>query len=118
MKVRCLIVDDSPGVLAAAQTLLEREGMEVVGTASTGAEALRLAGELQPDITLVDIDLGGESGFDVVEQLAPARTILISTHSEQEFAGLIEASPALGFVSKFAFSAQAIQAILDGHPGG
>ncbi len=67
--MRCLIVDDSAYFVDAARGLLERQGMTVVGVASTSAEALRRFEELRPDVTLVDLDLGGESGFELAEQL-------------------------------------------------
>jgi DNA-binding NarL/FixJ family response regulator len=122
--LRCLIVDDSPQFLAAARGLLEREGVAVVGVASTGAEALRRVAELRPDVTLVDIDLGGQSGFDVVRLLnqdgdvAAARLILISTHVEEDYAELIAASPTAGFLPKTALSAAAIRGLLDHQKGG
>ena len=126
MVLRCLIVDDSSQFLAAARGLLEREGLTVVGVASTGAEALRRVAELRPDVTLVDIDLGDQSGFDVVRLLnrdadvAAARMILISTHAEDDYAELIAASPAAGFLPKTALSAGAIRDLLgrqeDGGP--
>lgn len=91
--------------------------MAVVGVASTGAQALRLAEELQPDVTLVDIDLGEESGLAVARRLAgpatPTPVILVSTHAEEDFAALIAASPAIGFLPKISLSADAIQAMLD-----
>jgi DNA-binding NarL/FixJ family response regulator len=109
-------VDDSPTFLEAATTLLEREGVSVVGIASTGAEALRRARELHPDVVLVDITLGAESGFDVARRLAEtnsrAPTILISTHAEADFADLIEKTPAAGFVPKSELSASAIRQLL------
>jgi DNA-binding NarL/FixJ family response regulator len=111
-----MIVDDNRRFLDAARGLLEREGVAVVGVASTGAEALHQVQDLQPDVTLVDIDLGGESGFELVRQLAgraPLRMILISTHAEQDYADLIAMSPAIGFVPKSALSAAAIRALLD-----
>lgn len=114
--LRCLIVDDNRRFLDAARGLLEREGVAVVGVASTSAEALHQVEELRPDVTLVDIDLGGESGFELVRQLAgraPLRMILISTHAEQDYADLIATSPAIGFVSKSGLSAAAIRALLD-----
>ena len=120
MALRCLIVDDNERFIVAARELLEREGISVVGVASTSAEAFERSGELRPDVTLVDIDLGAESGFDVVRRLADdaeggaARVILISTHAERDFADLIEASPAIGFLSKSELSAQGIRAILNG----
>jgi DNA-binding NarL/FixJ family response regulator len=67
--MRCLIVDDSPRFVDAARGLLERQGITVVGVASTSAEALRRTGELRPDVTLVDIDLGGESGLELARLL-------------------------------------------------
>ena len=118
VNLRCLIVDDSPEFLAAACRLLEQEGLTIAGTASSGDEAMAFAHELRPDATLVDIDLGRESGFAVAERLgaqdgAPAGVlILISTHAEDEFAELIEASPAIGFISKAALSADAIQRLV------
>jgi two-component system nitrate/nitrite response regulator NarL len=116
--VRCLIVDDSTRFLEAACTLLEREGIAVVGVASTSAEALERAHELEPDVVLLDIILGRESGFDLARRLtadgrgACRRVILISTHPEDEFADLIEASPAVGFLPKSQLSGSAIREIL------
>jgi len=116
--LRCLIVDDSAGFIDAARTLLEQEGIRVVGVASTTAEALERAKELRPEVTLVDIDLGRDSGFDLARRLVeeadigPARVILISTHAEGEFADLIKASPVGGFLSKSDLSASAIHEML------
>jgi DNA-binding NarL/FixJ family response regulator len=116
--LRCLIVDDSPRFLEVARGLLEQQGISVVGVASTGAEALQRAEALRPDVTLVDIDLGGESGFVVARQLlreadpAPSRVILISTHAEEDYADLVAASPAVGFLSKSDLSAGAIRDLL------
>jgi CheY-like chemotaxis protein len=118
--LRCLIVDDSPRFLDAARGLLERQGITVVGVASTSAQALQRVRELRPDVTLVDIDLGGESGLEVARRLhgqasaAAAPVILISTHAEQDYAELIAASPAVGFLAKAALSAAAIRDLLDG----
>jgi DNA-binding NarL/FixJ family response regulator len=114
VSLRCLIVDDSSSVLAVARELLERDGMEVAGVAQTVAEALHVAAEQRPDLALVDIDLGGESGFEVARRLDPAVVvILISTHAERDFADLIEASPAIGFLPKTNLSVAAVDAILN-----
>jgi DNA-binding NarL/FixJ family response regulator len=113
VQLRCLIVDDNPSVLIAARGLLERQGLRVVGVASNTAEAVRLIAELSPDFVLVDIDLGGESGFELTRQLEGVRVILISTHAERDYADLIEASPAIGFLAKSELAASAILAILN-----
>lgn len=118
--MRCLIVDDSAAFVDAARGLLECQGLSVVGVASTGAEALRLVQELRPDVTLVDINLGGESGFEVAEQLhriewsTPLPVILISTHAAEDFADMIETSPAVGFLSKSVLTGAAIRDLVDG----
>jgi DNA-binding NarL/FixJ family response regulator len=120
MALRALIVDDNGHFLLAARDLLEREGIEVVAVASTGAQAIRLASELKPDVTLLDIDLGQESGFDVAKALAEERSsngvpvVLISTYAERDFADLIAASPAVGFVSKSDLSARTVHEVLEG----
>jgi CheY-like chemotaxis protein len=110
--LRCLIVDDNPRFLAAAKALLEREGLHVV-VASSSAEAFEHVREVRPEVVLVDIDLGEESGFDLTEALADQRVILISTHGEADFEELIADSPAAGFISKERLSAAAISATLD-----
>jgi DNA-binding NarL/FixJ family response regulator len=113
-----LIVDDNSGFLRAARALLEQEGLQVVGVASTGEEAVRRAADLHPDVTLVDIDLGADSGFEVARRLFddpsvdPGQLILISAHSQDDYADLIDASPAVGFLVKPTLSATAIESLL------
>jgi two-component system, NarL family, nitrate/nitrite response regulator NarL len=119
--LRCLIVDDNADFLAAACALLSRRGISVVGLASSAAEAVQQAGKLRPDVALVDIDLGGESGFDVARLLSDTPgieslpVVLISTYAEKDFVDLIAASPAIGFVSKSDLSGKAIMDVLAAH---
>ena len=110
--LRCLIVDDSEAFLASASRLLSTQGLEVVGRALCGAEALLLAQKLEPDVVLVDVQLGREDGLEVTRRLtatahAPG-IILISSHSQDDLAELLADSPAVGFISKSALSAHAI----------
>lgn len=113
---RALIVDDSEQFLASAERLLGVGGVSVVATARSGNEAVRLAEELSPDVALVDIDLGGESGIDVARDLAalvPAPiVVLISTHTEAEVDEMVAASPAVGFIPKSRLDAAAVRALL------
>jgi CheY-like chemotaxis protein len=115
MGLRCLLVDDSTHFLDAASKLLEGQGIAVVGVASTIAEALARVHELEPDVTIVDVDLKGESGFDLAWRLAatPTRTILMSSHGESDYAELIAVTPVLGFISKNDLSAEVIRGFLD-----
>jgi CheY-like chemotaxis protein len=122
MPLRCLLVDDNGAFLEAARLLLEQEGVTVVGVASSIAEALREARALLPDVILVDIGLGEESGFDLARLLTQdgraggAEVILISTGAEADYRELIDESPAAGFLAKSELSARAIGRILDGAP--
>lgn len=123
MALRLLIVDDNTAFVEAACTLLEREGMHVVAVASTSTVALRHARELQPDITLVDVDLGGESGLDLVTRLVrvvndvAGRVVLISADPRTDLQELIDASPAVGFLPKSQLSGRAIRRLLGDGPG-
>ncbi len=116
MSLRCVIVDDDARFREAAQALLESGAMTVAGMASTCAEALRLVETLHPDVVLLDIRLGEESGFDAARQLAArgqaTAVIMISTHAAADYADLIAESPVTGYLSKAELSAAAISRIL------
>jgi DNA-binding NarL/FixJ family response regulator len=125
MPLRCLIVDDNASFRDEMRGLLTEQGVHVVGGAGSEAEAIRQIAELRPDVALIDIDLSGESGFDLArrlrdqpDQASIPHLILISTHDESEYADLIEASSAIGFLSKVDLSAATIRRTLsrsDGH---
>jgi two-component system nitrate/nitrite response regulator NarL len=120
VSLSCVIVDDSAEFLEAARTLLEREGVAVVGVAATASDGLERVGELRPQVVLVDIDLGADSGFEVARRIAktaPTGVILMSTHAEDDFAELIAESAAAGFISKSDLSAHAIHGLLARLPG-
>jgi DNA-binding NarL/FixJ family response regulator len=117
---RCLIVDDNAVYLSEARKLLQRQGMSVVGIASTGGDALAIAASDRPDVALVDVDLGPESGLDVARALAtcdePVPVILISAYAEKDLRELLDDSPAVGFLSKSVLSRAAIDGLLgDSH---
>ena len=113
MQIRCLIVDDNRSFLESARVLLEREGIAVVGVATTSADALRIEEELRPDVVLVDIRLGTESGFDLAGRLS-GKVILISTEAQDEYADEIAASRAVGFIPKAQLSASEIRRLAGG----
>jgi DNA-binding NarL/FixJ family response regulator len=117
VSIRCLLVDDNAAFLDAAGTLLERQGLAVVGLATGSDEALEQARELRPDVVLVDIVLGRESGLELARALGRAidgpSVILVSTHSEADFADLIRTTAAAGFLPKSELSAEAILRLID-----
>ena len=117
MPLRCLIVDDNSSFLEEMRGLLEEQGIDVVDGATSGVEALQQIADLRPDVVLVDIDLGEESGLALARRIQAGphpvpKVILISAHEESDYSDLIEASPALGFVAKMELSAGAITRVL------
>lgn len=116
MATRILIADDHPVLRSGLRVLLGADpGLEVVGEAGTGEEALRLAGELRPDVVLLDIGMPGESGIETVRRLKaelPALKVLFLTMHEEE-GMLLEALGAGGdgYLIKRADEAEILQAI-------
>jgi DNA-binding NarL/FixJ family response regulator len=114
---RCLLVDDNALYVGEARDLLERQGMSVIGVASNIGEALAIAAADRPDVALVDIDLGVESGLDVARALAtcdePMSVILISAYAEKDLRDLLDDSPAVGFLPKSVLSRKAIEGLLE-----
>ena len=117
MRLRCLIVDDNEAFLASASRLLESQGAEVVGCATSSAEAMSLAAALSPSVVLVDVQLGDEDGLELARWLSaqPAAppVVLISTRSADEVHELLEDSPAIGFLAKKALGAERLLQLLD-----
>ena len=119
MSLRLLIVDDNEQFLEAARRLLEADGMRVVGVATTVADALDRHASLRPDVTLVDVNLGEESGLELARLLAGpipdriAPVILISTYPEQDLVDLVEALPVVGFLSKSRLSAASVSDLVE-----
>jgi DNA-binding NarL/FixJ family response regulator len=114
-----MIVDDSERFLAAAVDLLTRAGLEVVCTARTSREARAMADDLRPELVLVDIGLGAESGIELSHRLVDdhpdlrSRVVLTSTGNQEDYVDLIAASPAAGFLAKSGLSAQAIYDLIE-----
>jgi DNA-binding NarL/FixJ family response regulator len=114
VRIRCLLVDDNNAFLETARILLGRQGLAVVGTASSTAEALLRSSALRPDVVLVDVRLGAENGFDLARHLTKRGTavIMISTGAEVDYTDLMAESPVAGFLPKAELSAARIRRIL------
>lgn len=118
---RVLVVDDHAATLAAIAGLLEREypRIEVVGTAGNGIAALKLARDLAPDVVVLDLDLGGQYGLDLMPAIGgrqgSAVVILTSADDPLEKSRALAAG-AVAFVSKLAPVGELIAAILAARP--
>jgi DNA-binding NarL/FixJ family response regulator len=87
--IRVLIADDHPVVRHGLATMLKGlDGIEVVGQAEDGQEALAKVGQLQPDVVLLDIRMPGPSGLWVLEQLRQryedVKVIILTSHDTEE----------------------------------
>jgi two-component system, NarL family, nitrate/nitrite response regulator NarL len=116
VRFRCVIVDDSEGFLASAARLLESQGVEVVGRATSSQAALRQVAALHPDVVLVDLDLGDEDGIELTKQIKAndpsAGVVLISAHDWDELDELVSESGAAGFLAKRDLGAAAIGSLI------
>jgi DNA-binding NarL/FixJ family response regulator len=104
LALRVLVVDDHDVVHWGFRLLLERQRwVESCAAATTAAEALELAAELEPDVALVDLFLGGESGAELTQELrsrSPRTKVLLISGAGTVSPAVARAAGASGFVSK------------------
>lgn len=115
MTLRLVLVDDSEDFLASAAQLLSSQGAEVVGVATTSADALRLTEALRPDVALVDVELAAEDGIELAAEIASmapsTKVVLTSSYQRDDLSDLVAESPAVGFVPKLMLSARVIDSL-------
>ena len=113
---RILIVDDHPVVRDGLRGMFQGDhDFEVVGEAADGAEAVRLAGELEPDVILMDLHMPGVDGATAIQQLADrgsrARVLVLTTYdTDADVVPALEAG-ATGYLLKDAPRAELVRAI-------
>jgi DNA-binding NarL/FixJ family response regulator len=112
MTIRCVIVDDSERFRVGARRLLTTQGITVVADAANSREGLQAVQELAPDVVLVDVGLGEESGFDLAARIETSPVIMVSAFAAEEVADLLADSRAIGFLPKEHLSAAAIRCLL------
>ncbi len=102
--LRVLVVDDHAGFRRLVRRLLMAGGYEVVGLAAGGAEAVRQAALLRPDLVLLDVLLPDLDGFGVAERLAgladPPVVVLVSSRTRVELGARLDSAPVRGFLPK------------------
>jgi two-component system, NarL family, response regulator NreC len=115
MPIRVVIADDHTLVRQGLKSLLEREGIQVVGEAQDGREVMELAAKHSPDVAVIDVGMPILNGLDAARELkrcAPkTKAILLTRHDEDEY--LIEAlrAGAKGYVLKNQAASDLVQAI-------
>jgi len=113
-----LIVDDHARFRQTARRALERDGWTIAGEAVDGAEALRAARALEPDVVLLDVGLPGMSGLEVVRRLRDGMpqlvVVVVSTHDSADYHDLAVANGARGFLAKSELTGAALATLLAG----
>jgi DNA-binding NarL/FixJ family response regulator len=120
--IRILLADDHTLMRAGIRSLLEKTpGVEVVGEAGDGREALNLVKELRPSIVLMDIAMSGLNGLEatsrIVKEFPSSRVIILSMHANEEYVLQTLRAGAMGYLLKDAATAElelAIQAVSRG----
>lgn len=118
MTIRVLLADDQPMVRTGFRYMLDaEEGIEVVGEAGDGLEAVRLAEELRPDVVLMDIRMPGIDGLEATRRLAgpqveqPLRVVVVTTFDLDEYVHAALTGGAVGFLLKDAGPALLMEAV-------
>ncbi len=120
--IRILIADDHAVVREGLRTLIGTEpGMDVVGEAVDGVEAVRMARALQPDVILLDMVMPRKGGLDVIREIKQkdlaARILVLTSFSDDETVFPAMKSGALGYLLKNASPQALLDAIRDVHRG-
>lgn len=115
-KTRILLVDDHDIVRLGLMTLLnDQPDMEVVGEASTAADAVRAVEKLAPDVVLMDIRLPGEGGIEATRQVSTrfpsSKVVMLTSFADDELVMLAISAGAVGYVLKQVGNEELIRAI-------
>lgn len=120
--IRVLVVDDHPMVREGLRSMLSADGIEVAGEAARGAEAVSLAGELAPDLVLLDLELPDVDGLSVLSHLRetyPNLPVLVVTmHQDPELARRAVQAGAAGYVLKGVDRQELLAGVRAVHSGG
>jgi DNA-binding NarL/FixJ family response regulator len=105
MSTRVLLVDDHAMFLAGVDALLQRqEGIQVVGHASDGMEAVKLARSSKADVVVMDVSMAGRNGIEatreITDKLPGVRVLCLSMHAERRFVSAALEAGASGYVLK------------------
>ncbi len=115
-QIRILLVDDHAIVRLGLKTLIgDQPNMEVVGEASTAAEAVRAAERLRPDVVLMDIRMPGEGGLEATRQITARfpqiKVVMLTSFADDELVVRAIRAGAVGYVLKQVDNAELLRAV-------
>jgi DNA-binding NarL/FixJ family response regulator len=117
MTCSIVVVDDEPSFLDVALSVLSQHpGVTVVGTATSGEQALELYSTLRPEVVIMDVQMPGMNGFEAARRLrrqgAGVRVLIVSAHDEPQYEAIARAAGAEGFMTKKALLSNGIARFL------
>ncbi len=120
--IRILLADDHAVVRAGLSALIEtEEGMEVIGAAVNGSEAVLMAAKLQPDVILLDLQMPQKNGVEAITEIKArdpgARILVLTSFSDNDMVFAAIKAGALGYLLKDASPQELLQAIRSVHEG-
>ena len=117
MPIRVLLADDHDLVREGLRAWLEKQGFQVVGEASNGQEALRIALSVRPDAAILDIGMpllnGLEAASQIKKALSSTHVIILTQHSEDQYVTEALRAGVRGYVLKSQVADDLVRAIID-----
>lgn len=102
-KIRIVMADDHPIFRSGLRQIIEEdENIEIIGEADNGIDALKLVDELEPDIALLDINMPGKTGLEVMRELKnyKSKVIFLTVHTDEEIYDEAMSLGVIGYVLK------------------
>ncbi len=114
--IRVLLVDDHAVLRAGLRMLLAAEpGLDVVGDAADGEAGVRLAGELRPDVVVMDLSMPGMNGLEATRRIVaaglPSRVLVLTVHAGEEYLMPVLEAGAAGYVTKHSADHELVDAV-------
>lgn len=117
MKLKCVVAEDAAFIREIYRLNLQNTGVEIVAEAGDGVEALRLAGEIRPDLLLLELVLPLKSGMDVLQALSAksphTKAIVISSLDDEAIVTRAKALGAVVYLKKPFTRAAFLKAVED-----
>jgi DNA-binding NarL/FixJ family response regulator len=123
--IRILLADDHPVVRTGIRKILEKEAdMQVVAEANNGEEVLQLVKQIKPDVILLDMEMPGKKGHEVVQELKKEKlagcVLVLSAHAEKTYIQALQNAGAAGYLTKDEVPhtiVEAVRGVARGEPG-
>ncbi len=113
--MRVILADDHTMFRAGLRALLEQEGIEVVGEAEDGDQAIKLTQEHRPDVVIMDLSMPGTNGLDATRRITAlgfgTSVLVLTVHAEEEYLVPVVDAGASGYLTKTSADTDLVEAL-------